>query len=71
MREPPSSTLSSSSAASDVYKRQVYAMDGNLQKVTNYIFVITPSSVDISGNFDEMLDGSIDLSGSSKYVFKN
>ena len=46
-------------------------MDGNLQKVTNYIFVITPSSVDISGNFDEMLDGSIDLSGSSKYVFKN
>ena len=55
----------------DFTSGSVYAMDGNLQKVTNYIFVITPSSVDISGNFDEMLDGSIDLSGSSKYVFKN
>lgn len=49
----------------------VYAMDGNLQKVTSYIFVITPSSVDISGNFDEMLDGSVDLSGSTKYVFRD
>ena len=55
----------------DFTSGSVYAMDGNLQKVTNYIFVITPCSVDISGNFDEMLDGSIDLSGSSKYVFKN
>lgn len=48
----------------------VYAMNGNLQKVTSYIFVITPNSVTISGNFDEMLDGSVDLSGSTKYVFR-
>ena len=48
----------------------VYAMNGNLQKVTSYIFVITPNSVAISGNFDEMLDGSVDLSGSTKYVFR-
>lgn len=55
----------------DFTSGSVYAMNGNLQKVTSYIFVITPSTVDISGNFDEMLDGSVDLSGSSKYVFKN
>ena len=55
----------------DFTSGSVYAMNGNLQKVTNYIFVITPSNVDISGNFDEMLDGSVDLTGSSKYVFKN
>ena len=48
----------------------VYAMNGNLQKVTSYIFVITPNSVAISGNFDEMLDGSVDLSGNTKYVFR-
>ena len=48
----------------------VYAMNGNLQKVTSYIFVITPNSVTISGNFDEMLDGSVDLSGNTKYVFR-
>ena len=55
----------------DFTSGSVYAMNGNLQKVTNYIFVITPSNVEISGNFDEMLDGSVDLTGSSKYVFKN
>lgn len=55
----------------DFTSGSVYAMDGNLQKITNYIFAITPNGVDISGNFDEMLDGSVDLSGSSKYVFKN
>lgn len=49
----------------------VYAMNGNLQKVTSYIFVITPNNVIISGNFDEMLDGSVDLSGSTKYVFRD
>ncbi len=55
----------------DFTSGSVYAMNGNLQKVTNYIFVITPTNVEISGNFDEMLDGSVDLTGSSKYVFKN
>lgn len=49
----------------------VYAKDGNLQKITSYIFVITPSNVKISGNFDEIIDGNIDLSGTSKYVFRD
>lgn len=38
-----------------------YAIDGNLQKVSSYIFIITPKSVEISGDFQEMLDGSIDV----------
>ncbi|MEG0804936.1 MAG: cell division protein SepF [Lachnospiraceae bacterium] len=32
-----------------------FAIDGNLQKVSNYIFIITPSSVDISGDFQEIM----------------
>lgn len=34
-----------------------YAIDGNLQKVSSYIFIITPKSVEITGDFQEMLDG--------------
>ena len=36
----------------------VYAMNGNLQKVTSYIFVITPADIQISGNFDDFIDMS-------------
>lgn len=38
-----------------------YAIDGNLQKISNYIFIITPSSVDISGDFQEILTGAFDV----------
>ena len=40
-----------------------FAISGNLQKISHYIFIITPSSVDISGDFQEILSGSIDVSG--------
>ncbi len=33
-----------------------FAINGNLQKVSNYIFIITPESVDISGDFQNILD---------------
>lgn len=33
-----------------------FAISGNLQKISNYIFIITPASVDISGDFQELLD---------------
>lgn len=33
-----------------------FAVDGNLQKVSNYIFIVTPSSVDISGDFQSIMD---------------
>lgn len=32
-----------------------YAIDGKLQKISNYIFIITPHSVDISGDFPDVL----------------
>ena len=38
-----------------------YAIQGNLQKISHYIFIITPSSVDISGDFQEILSGSFDV----------
>ena len=38
-----------------------YAIRGNLQKISHYIFIITPASVDISGDFQEILSGSFDV----------
>lgn len=40
-----------------------FAISGNLQKISHYIFIITPASVDISGDFQEIISGSIDVSG--------
>ena len=39
-----------------------YAIRGNLQKITSYIFLVTPSNVDISGDIPEIVTGGIDLS---------
>jgi len=38
-----------------------FAISGNLQKISHYIFIITPASVDISGDFQEILNGSFDV----------
>lgn len=38
-----------------------FAISGNLQKISHYIFIITPASVDISGDFQEILTGSFDV----------
>jgi cell division inhibitor SepF len=35
-----------------------FAISGNLQKISHYIFIITPASVDISGDFQEIMNGS-------------
>lgn len=35
-----------------------YAIKGKLQKISNYIFVITPETVDISGDFNDVLGRS-------------
>ncbi|MGN0318803.1 MAG: cell division protein SepF [Lachnospira sp.] len=43
-----------------------YAIRGNLQKITNYIFLVTPPNVDISGDIPEIVTGGIDLTS-----FKN
>lgn len=38
-----------------------YAISGNLQKISNYIFIITPASVDVSGDFQDILSGAFDV----------
>ena len=38
-----------------------YCMNGSLQKVSNYIFIVTPSSVEISGDIQDILSGAFDL----------
>ncbi len=39
-----------------------YAIDGNLQKISNYIFIVTPAAVDISGDLQGIMD-AFDFSG--------
>ena len=33
-----------------------FAIDGNLQKISNFIFIVTPAAVDISGDFQNIMD---------------
>ena len=49
----------------DTYMR-MEAGDGelsisNLQKISNYIFIITPACVDISGDFQEIVSGTFNV----------
>ena len=37
-----------------------YAISGNLQKISHYIFIITPASVDVSGDFQDIFGGAFD-----------
>ena len=36
-----------------------YSMDGNLQMISKFIFIATPSSVDLSGDFQDILSGGV------------
>ena len=38
-----------------------YSVNGSLQKVSGYIFILTPSNVEISGDIQEILNGTYDL----------
>lgn len=38
-----------------------FAISGNLQKISHYIFIITPASVDISGDFQDLFGGSFEV----------
>ena len=41
-----------------------YSMNGNLQKISNYIFIATPESVELSGDFQDLLNnGTLDMGG--------
>lgn len=45
----------------DFTSGSTYAIDGNLQKISHYIFIITPHSVDISGDFPTLMSDSFDV----------
>lgn len=46
-----------------------YSMNGNLQKISNYIFIATPESVELSGDFQDLLNnGTLDMGGDRKSV---
>ena len=45
----------------DFSSGSTYAINGNLQKISNYIFIITPACVDISGDFQEIFSGTFDV----------
>ena len=38
-----------------------YSMSGNLQKISSYIVIVTPPSVELSGDFQEILGGNLDM----------
>ncbi len=38
-----------------------FAISGNLQKISNYIFLVTPTNVDISGDLQDLLGNSMDV----------
>lgn len=38
-----------------------YSLNGSLQKISSYIFILTPADVDISGDFQEILNGAFDI----------
>ena len=47
----------------DFTSGSTYSMNGNLQKISNYIFIATPQSVELSGDFQDLLSGG-NLDGS-------
>lgn len=45
----------------DFTSGSTYAMKGNLQKISSYIFLVTPDNVDISGDLQDLLGNSFDV----------
>lgn len=43
----------------DFASGSTFAINGNLQKISHSIFIITPSTVDVYGDFPEILNGSM------------
>ena len=38
-----------------------YSIGGGLQKISSYIFILTPDNVEVSGDIQEILSGAFDL----------
>lgn len=45
----------------DFTSGSTYAINGNLQKISHYIFILTPRNVDVSGDFQEIISGAFDV----------
>lgn len=45
----------------DFTSGSTYAIHGNLQKISHYIFIITPASVDVSGDFPTVLNDTFEV----------
>lgn len=39
------------------------AIDGNLRKISSYIFIVTPKTVDISGDLQDLLTEAFEVPG--------
>ena len=35
-----------------------YSMDGNLQKISSFIFIATPQAIELSGDFEDLMGGA-------------
>ena len=44
-----------------------FAINGNLQKISNYIFLVTPTNVGISGDLTDLLNSSFDVASIKRY----
>lgn len=51
----------------DFTSGSTFAIDGNLQKISNYIFLVTPANVDISGDMQDLLNTSFDVPIQNRY----
>ena len=45
----------------EFFKTGLFAIGGGLQKISSYMFIITPASVDVSGDIQEILNGAFDV----------
>lgn len=48
-----------------------YAMHGNLQKISGYIYLVTPSSVDITGDFQDYVSSEASDYSATAYSRRN
>ena len=53
--------LETSQRIIDFASGSTYAINGNLQMISNYIFIITPASVDISGDFQGVVSSAFNV----------
>lgn len=42
-----------------------FSINGNLQKISKYIFIVSPQSIGLTGDFTEVIEGSQDISNLS------